>query len=55
MDSWIGGMLSALILGSTTLAGWIGAHSTVAHECRSVGVFYVGDKIYECKLKEKPQ
>jgi hypothetical protein len=55
MDSWIGGWLSALILGFTFFGGWAVAHKTVAHECHSLGVFYVGDKVYECKLKEKSQ
>jgi hypothetical protein len=55
MDSWIVGWLSALILGVTFFGGWVGAHNTVARECRSIGAFYVGEKVYECKLKEKSQ
>ena len=31
--------------------GWIYAHNTVANECGKLGSFYVGDKVYECKLK----
>ena len=31
--------------------GWVFAHSTVATECKKLGSFYVGDKVYECKLK----
>ena len=30
---------------------WAMAHGTVAKECEKLGSFYVGDKVYECKLK----
>lgn len=30
---------------------WAMAHSTVAKECEKLGSFYVGDKVYDCKLK----
>lgn len=31
--------------------GWTFAHSTVATECVKLGLFYVGEKTYECKIK----
>ena len=40
-----------IILG--TLIGWLEGHNTVATECRLLGAFYVGDTVYECKVKEK--
>jgi hypothetical protein len=33
--------------------GWVAAHSTVAHECKQLGGFYVGETVYECKVKEE--
>lgn len=33
--------------------GWLFAHGTVAHECRKLGVFYVGNSVFECKEKQK--
>lgn len=33
--------------------GWIYAHKTIADECERLGAFYVGGKVFECKLKEK--
>jgi len=29
------------------------AHMTVSHECERLGGFYVNEKVYECKLKER--
>jgi len=37
--------------------GWGFAHNAVATECERLGSFFVGEKVYECKLKntgEKP-
>lgn len=30
------------------------AHQEVARECERLGAFYVGVKVYECKLKGQP-
>lgn len=30
--------------------GWEDGHSTVASDCDRLGRFYVGQKVYECKL-----
>lgn len=32
--------------------GWIYAHETVSTECQRLGAFYVGDKTFECKVKQ---
>jgi hypothetical protein len=29
---------------------WAAAHGTVAKECEKLGAFYVGDKVYQCRL-----
>lgn len=29
--------------------GWLSAHQTVATECKTLGKFYVGDEVFECK------
>lgn len=33
--------------------GWVVSASTIGHECKKLGGFYVSDTVYECKLKEK--
>jgi hypothetical protein len=40
-------------LGLILALAWALAHSTVARECERLGAFYVGDKVYECRLKER--
>lgn len=32
---------------------WTLSASTIAKECRLMGQFYIGDTVYECKVKEK--
>jgi hypothetical protein len=32
--------------------GWVFAHNTVAAECNKLKSFYVGDKIYQCEMKQ---
>jgi hypothetical protein len=34
------------------VGAWSDAHEAVATECKKLGSFYVGSKVYECK--EKP-
>jgi len=31
---------------------WIASASMIAHECKKMGMFYVGDTVYECKVKQ---
>jgi hypothetical protein len=31
--------------------GWVMSASTIGAECEKLGSFYVGDKVFECKLK----
>ena len=44
-------MTTALVLALTGLI-WSMAHATVAHECETLGAFYIGDQVYECKRKQ---
>lgn len=46
---------STIVLLVGVLLGWVYAHYTVATECERLGAFYVGSKVYECKLKESKQ
>lgn len=39
----------SLILGG--MMGYAIGHTTVATECKRLGAFYVGETIYECKVK----
>jgi hypothetical protein len=50
-------LVCALIaaLGLILALAWALAHSTVARECERLGAFYVGDKVYECRLKTTNQ
>lgn len=50
-------ILIALLIGLLCLFagygwGWQGAHVEIARECERLGGFYVGGKVFECKLKE---
>lgn len=36
-----------------TWVGWLEGQNTVATQCRLLGSFYVGDTVYECRVKEK--
>lgn len=42
------GFLIGMALGASI--GWVTAHSTVAHECKMLGRFYVGNTVYECTV-----
>ena len=46
-------MLAAFMFIFGVFIGDGNAHSTVARECERLGSFYVGDKVFECKLKGK--
>ncbi len=48
------GLLSVFLLSVAFSFGFGVAHHEVGKECERLGAFYVGDKTYQCKLKEKP-
>ena len=47
----IDGFITALLFAIAVFIGWMVAHSTVAHECKQLGGFYVGTTVYECNVK----
>jgi hypothetical protein len=53
MNDWLIGAVSVVATGFIFLFGWMISASTTGWECRNLGMFYVGEKVYECKLKEK--
>ena len=42
-------MIALIYLGC--LLGWWYAHATIAHECRRLGRFYVGDTVFVCRAE----
>ena len=34
--------------------GWVASASQIAHECRLVGQFYVGQTVYDCDVARQP-
>lgn len=46
-------VVSVFLIILSSLMGWVGGHSAVAKECQLLGSFYVGDTVYECRVKEK--
>jgi len=55
MDSIVAFLSAALIFSIGSVLGYASAPSTIARDCERLGAFYVGDKVFECKLKEKAQ
>lgn len=49
---WFIGALVTLSFVLTFLMGWIIAHSAISRECTKLGAFYVGNTVYECKVKQ---
>jgi hypothetical protein len=44
-------LIRATVLITAFVFGWGVAHNTVATECKTLGGFYVGKTVYECKVK----
>lgn len=36
----------------TAILFWEASASTIGRECQKMGMFYVGDTVYECKVKK---
>lgn len=45
------GLLLGLFIGYQL--GWVGAHKMVARECESLGGFFVGEQVFECRPVER--
>lgn len=53
MNDWFIGAIHIFALVFVFSLGWIVSASTIGDECKKLNMFYVGEKVYECKLKEK--
>ena len=53
MDSIVAFLVALVITAIGAILGYAEALSTVARECERLGAFYVGNKVFECKLKSK--
>jgi len=53
MNDWFIGAAHIVVVVFVFCAGWSVSASTIGWECRNMKLFYVGQKVYECSLKEK--
>jgi hypothetical protein len=53
MNDWFVGVLHITVAIFVFCFGWLSSASTIGWECSNMNLFYVGNKVYECKLKEK--
>lgn len=53
MNDWVVGFGMAVAAFILVCIGWMTSASTIGWECRNTGMFYVGEKVYECAVKEK--
>ena len=52
MGDFLVAVLMAVIAVALFALGWVVSASTIGHECKKLGGFYVGTTVYECKVKE---
>jgi hypothetical protein len=52
MNGFLVGVVCAVVLGAAFAFGWVASASTISWECRKIGVFHVGDKVFTCEPKE---
>ncbi len=52
MSEFLGGILVSFLALCVAGLVWTTSASTIAMDCRTVGVFYVGEKVYECKERK---
>ena len=54
MDNFLSTILLCILTAiCAAVMGWTAAHNTVAKECSTLGGFYVGESVFECKEKSK--
>jgi len=57
MDKDVGIVLVTLgavaMLAMVWTVSWANAKGTISTECQKHGAFYVGEKVFECKIREK--
>jgi hypothetical protein len=47
------GVITTLAILFSFLMVWAICHTAIANECKKQGSFYVGDDIYDCKLRAR--
>lgn len=52
-DNFLVGVLSTLSVIFALTLTWAICHAAIANECKKQGSFYVGDDIYDCKLRTR--
>lgn len=52
MSKIIIGLLIALVIQQTYVYGFMQAHREIEHECKHIGMFYRGERVFECHEKE---
>jgi hypothetical protein len=52
MNDWKLGAATTIFAFVVFGLGWIFSASTIAYECKKIGVFYVGELIFQCNPKE---
>ena len=52
MYDYVAAVFISIIAVSLFALGWVVSASTIGHECKKLGGFYVSNTVYECKLKE---
>ncbi len=50
--SFLFGIAAVLLAAIIFLMGWAFAHNIVARECKSLGSFYVGNTVYDCRERQ---
>jgi hypothetical protein len=53
MNNWFIGATQVVSALCIFALGWIFSAAAIGKDCRTTGTFYFGDKVYDCKLKEK--
>ena len=48
------GFVVTAVLAAVFGFGWVMGSNKIANECQKIGSFYVGNTVYECKVKGKP-
>lgn len=53
MNDYVEAIFFSVIAVSLFALGWVVSASTIGHECKKLGGFYVSNTVYECKVKER--
>ena len=53
MNDYVAAVFISIIAVLLFGLGWITSATTIVHECKKLGGFYVSNSVYECKVKEQ--